>query len=31
MCSRGIATLSLSKGNFPRNREVTGATLASSL
>lgn len=30
VCRRGIATLSLSKGNFPRNQEVTGATLASS-
>lgn len=31
MCSRGIATLNLSKGNFPRNQEVTGATSASLL
>lgn len=28
---RGIATPSLPKGSFPRNQEVTGATLASSL
>lgn len=28
---RSIVTLSLSKGSFPRNQEVTGATLASSL